>query len=198
MAALYDFHGMAQLAIAGALYSSALPLALAGRIAAPLAANYRSIYGYFPWGEKELGRALLVGGYSKSLVFEGDHVETASLHRAIREQLSSYRPFETMRGDVRLVLIGSAATELAVLSIAFNGTAEPELIVRGLGRGDDSASIELFETMYARDEAAHDRERERVLQMYSTAVSYLTVNCSLAIRNALDRIYDARLLEAKT
>lgn len=198
-ATLFDFHGFQVLAMMGALHSTAMPLVLASRIARPIAKTYRSIYGAVPWGEAELSRLVLEAGASAKLEWESPsgRIEPLSLHSVV-STLPGYTPGAPLKSDMVLGLVQASAGRMFVYTVApiqvfpNDINAQPELVISGVARGSDGGEIETFENIFAfAPETYQAREVEAVLA-YKRAVAVLTVNVSLAIRNALDAVAAGR------
>lgn len=200
-ATLYDFDGLSVLAMIGALHSAALPLVPASKIARPIADRYRRTYGAVPWGAAELSRMVAENNQSGLLRWNGDRgIEPTSLHRAVLT-IASYTPGRALNSDIRLAMVQEKTGRLFVYSVGdinvpndygIETKAQAELLVSGIKRGSEGSAVESFEDIFCFEQQNFpDRDKEALL-IYERAVARLTVNVSLAIRNTLDAIADAR------
>ena len=192
-AALYDLAALGQMAVTGALSGAVGSYAGAARIAKPLAGSFVRVYGGVPCGMADVQRKLAAAGYDISALRVGDYVNDVLVHRAARSAgLAGYRPGHAMANDLQVAVI-AVANRRCVFTVAGRALRPdgPEPLLEYLidEDGEQNPVNTYDEAVIAGTEQEFDT---RLRRDFAQAVVALHVNLSLAVRNALDAIYDLR------
>jgi hypothetical protein len=216
----WDTRGLSEAAVIGAIHRSGAELLMAGRIGREIVGHFVATRGRLPSNLTFFHRRIS-GFQLPSTQVEVDvtppDLADFWVHQTLRGHPEVYQPGMALDGDLtieiadrRAVFIDVWASEgrrLPRLSPwGADASAEPELllVVEGWERGAD-ATIRLVDELIdwrgaMDDPAARDaakRVEERWLSARRNAIGRLLVNASLAIRSALDAVYDHRLMTAK-
>jgi hypothetical protein len=210
---IYDQGGLRHAALIGVFRNDGLPLLVAAQLAQEIKNELGSRYSalpsnlfgfcegrYFPWKRDEEKK------YGSSIHNGGDFL----LHHLLLTT-DVYKRNTAIRGDFYFEIVNRQYVFMGVLgspkliSPFDDNTADVESIYRIVGwdRGSDALGVtvrpmydEFNEGWHERGTAAADHAKRIEQEFFAAranAVSHLTINISLAIRNAFDALHDYRI-----
>jgi hypothetical protein len=199
-----DIRALKRIATIGAFMSVGVPLFLASKLANIILYEFNQSDGEAPCGLNFMARHLPDTELKKLPPTESDYWYHAALFRC-----SDIYPRGKCGVSDALVeivdrrhLFMTQASKLPVLNLATGNVEEASFIgwVEGWGRGSDDARVVYVTEQIGRmDDEENPRWRETATRVCaeaeaarSDAVGKLTVNVSLGIRNALDRLAEFR------
>ena len=207
---VWDSRGLQHAALLGALHLAGLELLVAARLAAAVTKDMSLFYGRLPSNLRAFLQAPLnprpghtpwEGGFSTAQS-EDDYW----LHHALRTASDIYRPHETVRGDYLLevadnqfVITRHHGSKVDFLSPASSAQLKVNPEFRIIGKGGEVRVVRIHEEVESLNfhadpvaAAAYTKVETEYVRAYDNAVTLLSVNASLAIRNAFDRVLDER------
>ena len=207
---LYRGDAMAQAALTGALQLAGFELLVAARLSAAFADEYGASHGRLPanltafWRSKVLnpdGR-IPWGKTNSDIPIDEDFW----IHHLLRNRSSVYRRGTAIPGDCVIEIADHTYVLTRVHEVAINmsspvssKTLPAAPFYRIIGRGAAAQIVPIHMEVESMDFGIDPRSRAKMCSLedeYMTgrvnAVTLVSVNLSLAIRNALDRLQDVR------
>ncbi len=190
-----DVRALKRVAFIGALVSVGLNLVLAGNVALALAgAAFNTVDGEAPSGLDGLARAL-----SETPLGFLNEPNDWSYHSQLRRRPDLYVPGRALRSDAVIEI----ADRRYVFLRAHKGPqtlgghgGEAQGRIEGWARGTEAVFFGLWDVLPAADELGHAAALSALEAEFAAArenaIGLLSVNVSLAVRNAFDRVADAR------
>ncbi|MGJ5044172.1 hypothetical protein [Bradyrhizobium sp. HKCCYLRH1062] len=207
---LYHAGALAQAALVGALHAAGFELLVSARLAAAFTDEYGASHGRLPanlnvfWRSKALnpGGGIPWGKADRGVPIDQDFW----IHHLLRNRSEVYRRNTAVPGDC-VVEIADAIyvlTRIHDLALKTSSAASGKALLaaplfRIVGRGADASIVPIHTEVDTMDFGMDPRSREKMCSLedeYMTgrshAVTLVSVNLSLAIRNAFDRLQDVR------
>jgi hypothetical protein len=178
-------------AVIGALRAAGLTLFTAARLAKAIQDEFNQYDGETPSGLNFLARNLPPEAI-KLFLPRAEQTNDYHYHLALTRSSSCYRKGEGLKSDVIVEIVDFRLVFMSTLQFP-----EPNLVgwIEGLGRGGDARIIHVAEKLGVIDDqenpswrATNERLEAKALCERGSAVAKTTINVSLAIRTALDRI----------
>lgn len=202
---LFDSFGLAHGALIGAIHSGGVEVLLAARLADAIAEELGGAYADLrPNLERYLDRDLNPNFPSypwdagPDAGLAGDVRDMFWLHHHLRVGAAAYRPGMALDNDLVLQIVDRTYVYLDIANPRGSQTEVPEPHYRIYGWGP-SAEVRPYyydgPDLSLKDAAAREGRRqlaETFAHAWRNATARLSINLSLAIRNALDVIHDER------
>jgi hypothetical protein len=207
---LYHAEAMAQTALVGALHAAGFELLVSARLAAAFADEYGASHGRLPanlnafWRSKALnpGGGIPWGKTDSDIPIDQDFW----IHHLLRNRSEVYRRSTAIPGDCVIEIADNTyvLTRIHDLAIKTSSPASGEALpasplYRIVGRGAAAHIVPIHTEVDTMDFGIDPRSREKMCSLEDEymsgrrhAVTLVSVNLSLAIRNAFDRLQDVR------
>lgn len=171
--------------VVGAFLSAGHSLLSAGRLAAAIADEANTYDGETPDNLTDVARMI---HEDRSRALTGRISDPLFVYSVARTDRKFLIPGEPLRGDVRIEIIGGEDVFWDWSTSALNvlGAVERRdyfAKVRRIARGQD------VEIIHAAEQP--EKTEDEIKKVLVNAVSVLRINCSLAIRNAYERLLEA-------
>lgn len=207
---VWDSRGLQHAALLGALHLAGLELLVAARLAAAVAEDLQLFHGRMPSNVRAFLQAPLNPrpGYTpwEGGLSEAEAQDDYWLHHAFRTKSDIYLSRQAVRGDYLLevadnqfVVTRHHGSTVKFMSPASSAQLAVNPEFRIIGKGAGARVIRIHEEVESLDfhgdpSAAADyaKVEANYLRAHDNAVTLLSVNVSLAIRNAFDRLADER------